>query len=146
MIKHTQCNFNIIILYKILKNVMTYIWYPKTVEIYHFQFHLLNCNHVCHNIRSHGSAISIVAGLRTGQSGVWTWMLSFPKCPDHLWGPHSLRQVTGTLSLGVNRPGREANHSSPSCAKVNNKCSYISTYPTRFQGTHRNNFTFVCQT
>ena len=143
-----QWKFNIIILYKILKNVCydMYIWSPKTVEIYHFQLYLLNCNHVCHNITSHGNVVSIVAGLWTGCSGVQTWMISFPQCSDHLWGPPSLLQVPGALSPEANQPGHEANHSSPSCAEVNNEWSYTSTQPTRFQGTHRNNFTFMCQT
>jgi hypothetical protein len=37
------------------------------------------------------------------------------------------RLVPGALSLGLKRPGREADHSPPSSAKVNNACSYTST-------------------
>jgi hypothetical protein len=35
--------------------------------------------------------------------------------------------VQGALSVGVNRPGREADHSPPSSAKVKNAWSYTST-------------------
>jgi hypothetical protein len=38
-------------------------------------------------------------------------------CP---WGPWSLRLVLGAVSLGVKRPRREADHSSPSSAEVKN--------------------------
>jgi hypothetical protein len=34
--------------------------------------------------------------------------------------------VTGALSLGVKRPGRESDHSSPSSAEVKNTWSYTS--------------------
>jgi len=33
--------------------------------------------------------------------------------------------------LGVKRPGREADHSPPSSAEINNAWSYTSTPPTR---------------
>jgi hypothetical protein len=42
--------------------------------------------------------------------------------------------VPGALTLGINLPGREANHSPPSSAEVKNSCSYISTPPTRLHG------------
>jgi hypothetical protein len=42
--------------------------------------------------------------------------------------------VPGALSLGVKRPGCEANHSPPSSAKVNNVWRYISTPPIRLHG------------
>jgi hypothetical protein len=40
-----------------------------------------------------------------------------------------IQWVPGALSLGVNRPGREANNSPPSSAEVNNAWSYTSTPP-----------------
>jgi hypothetical protein len=42
--------------------------------------------------------------------------------PDRLRGPTQppLRWVPGTLSPGVKRPGREADHSPPSSAEVKN--------------------------
>jgi hypothetical protein len=42
-----------------------------------------------------------------------------------------IRWVPGALSLGVKRPGREADHSPPSSAEVKNACSYTSTPPIR---------------
>jgi hypothetical protein len=42
--------------------------------------------------------------------------------------------VPGALSLGVKRPGREADHSPPSSAEVKNSWSYTSTPPIRLQG------------
>jgi hypothetical protein len=42
--------------------------------------------------------------------------------------------VPGALSLGVKRPGREADHSPPSSAGVKNACSHTSTFPILFHG------------
>jgi len=45
-----------------------------------------------------------------------------------LWATQPPSQgVPVTFSLGVTRPGREANHSSPASAEVKNAWSYIST-------------------
>jgi hypothetical protein len=41
--------------------------------------------------------------------------------------PSSFQMGTGALSLGVKRPGGEADHSLPSSAKVKNAWRYIST-------------------
>jgi hypothetical protein len=41
--------------------------------------------------------------------------------------------VLGALSLGVKRPGREADHSPPSSVEVKNACSYTFT-PIRLHG------------
>jgi len=46
-----------------------------------------------------------------------------------------IQRIAGALSLGVMRPGREADHSLPSSADVNNPWSYISTPPIRLHGT-----------
>jgi hypothetical protein len=45
-----------------------------------------------------------------------------------------IQSVPGAISLGVKRPVREADHSSPSSAKVMNAWSYISTPPMRLHG------------
>jgi len=37
--------------------------------------------------------------------------------PEWLWGP-PIQWVPGVLSLGVNQPGHEADHSPPSSAEV----------------------------
>jgi hypothetical protein len=54
--------------------------------------------------------------------------------------------VPGVLSLGVKRPGREADHSPPPSAEVKNACSYISIPPYVLMAwclvKHRDNFTF----
>jgi hypothetical protein len=47
-----------------------------------------------------------------------------PTQPPIQWAP-------GVLSLGVKRPGREANHSPPSSAEIKNAWSYTSTLPNR---------------
>jgi hypothetical protein len=38
-----------------------------------------------------------------------------------------IQWVPGVISLGVKRPGREADHSPPSSAEVKNSCNYTST-------------------
>jgi hypothetical protein len=45
-----------------------------------------------------------------------------------------MQWVPGALSLGVKRPGREADHSHPFSAKVKNAWSYTSTPPIRLHG------------
>jgi hypothetical protein len=42
-----------------------------------------------------------------------------------------IQWVPGVISLGVVRPGREADHSPPSSAEVKNAWDYNSTLPTR---------------
>jgi hypothetical protein len=57
--------------------------------------------------------------------------------------------VPGALSLGVKRPGREADHSSPSSAEVKNAWTYTPTLTIRLHGVvfglkkYRDNFTFL---
>jgi hypothetical protein len=78
------------------------------------------------------------AGLRAGWSGGsipgrgWEFFSS-PLCPDRFWGPPSLLSngYQGALSLGVKRPGREADHSPPSSAEAKNAWTYTSTPPVR---------------
>jgi hypothetical protein len=50
-----------------------------------------------------------------------------PTQPPIQWAP-------GALSLGVKRPGREADHSPPSSAEAKNAWSYTSTLPVRLHG------------
>jgi hypothetical protein len=45
-----------------------------------------------------------------------------------------IQWVPGVLSLGVKRPGREADHSSTSSAEVKNAWSYTFTFPIRLHG------------
>jgi hypothetical protein len=57
-----------------------------------------------------------------------------------------IQWVPGVLSLGVKRPGREADHSHPSSAEVKNAWSYTSTPQYVFLAwclvKHRDTFTF----
>jgi hypothetical protein len=57
-----------------------------------------------------------------------------------------IQWVPGALSLGVKQPGREADHSPPSGAEVENTWSYTSIPQYVFMGwclvKHRDNFTF----
>jgi hypothetical protein len=50
-----------------------------------------------------------------------------PNQPPIQWEP-------GALSLGVKRPGREADHSTTSSAEVKNARSYTSSPPIRLHG------------
>jgi hypothetical protein len=45
-----------------------------------------------------------------------------------------IQSVPGALSLGVKRPGRQADHSPPSSAKVKNAWNYTSTPQIRLHG------------
>jgi hypothetical protein len=58
-----------------------------------------------------------------------------------------IQWVPGALSLGVKRPRREADHSSPSSAEVKNAWSYTFTPHYVFMAwclvKHRDNFTFT---
>jgi hypothetical protein len=57
-----------------------------------------------------------------------------------------IQWVPGTLSLGIKRPGREADHSPPSSAEVKNAWSCTSTPQYAFMPwclvKYRDNFTF----
>jgi hypothetical protein len=58
-----------------------------------------------------------------------------------------IQWVPGALSLGVKRPGREADHSPPSIVEVKNAWSYTTTPQYVFMEwclvKHRDNFTFT---
>jgi hypothetical protein len=58
---------------------------------------------------------------------------SSPPCPEGLWGPPSLLSK-GILSLGVKRPGREADHSSPSSAEAKESVELYLHSPIRLHG------------
>jgi hypothetical protein len=49
-------------------------------------------------------------------------------------GQPPIQWVPGVLSLGVKRPGSEADHSPPSSAEVKNAWSHTSTPPIHLHG------------
>jgi hypothetical protein len=67
-----------------------------------------------------------------------------PKRPDRLWGPPSplFNGYRGSFP-GLQRPGREVNHSPPSSAEVKNEWSHTSDPPICLHGVNRDNFTFT---
>jgi hypothetical protein len=59
----------------------------------------------------------------------------FCTSPNRLWGPPNLlSNGYGAPSLGVKRPGREADHSPPASAEVNKMWIYTSTPPIHLHG------------
>jgi hypothetical protein len=93
--------------------------------------------------KSRNSSVGIVTELRAGRSGFkgsipgrdWEFFSSAP-CLD-LSEAHPASYPVGklgALSPGVERPGREADHSPPSSADVKNSWSCTSTPPIRLHG------------
>jgi hypothetical protein len=78
------------------------------------------------NIRSRDSVVGIATGYGLDDRGVGVQfpvgvrIFISPRRPDRLWGPPNLPSngLPGTLSLGVRRPGREADHSPSTRADV----------------------------
>jgi hypothetical protein len=92
--------------------------------------------------RGWGSIVGIVTCCRLNGSG------SNPgrdrKCPDWLWGLHSLLFSGYKCSfLGVQWSGNEVYHSPPSSAKVKNEWSSISFSHIRLHSLDRENLTFL---
>jgi hypothetical protein len=86
--------------------------------------------------RSQGSSVSIETRQWTGWPGFnsWKgewWELFFHYHIQTSTGPNqfSVQWVPESLTLGVKRPGLEANHSPPSGAEVKNACNHTSTSP-----------------
>jgi hypothetical protein len=83
--------------------------------------------------RNNSVGIATGYGLDDRRVGVWvpvgSRIFSSPRLPDLLWGP---QWVPGTPSLGVKRPGCEADHSAPTSAEVKKIWIYISTPPYAF--------------
>jgi hypothetical protein len=81
-------------------------------------------------------------------AGGWEFFF-FTTASRTVLGPNQspIQWVPGSLSLGVKRPGREADHSLPSSADVKNAWSYTSTPQYVFMAwcsvKHRDNFTFT---
>jgi hypothetical protein len=65
------------------------------------------------------------------------WEFLFTTASRTALGPiqSPIQWVTGALSLGVKRPGREADHSPPSSSEVKNVWSYTLAPPVRLHDT-----------
>jgi hypothetical protein len=59
----------------------------------------------------------------------WPRIFSSPILPDRIWGPPNppIQRVTGALSPGVKRQGREDDHSPPTNTGVKKIWIYTST-------------------
>jgi hypothetical protein len=76
-----------------------------------------------------GSSVSIVSGyglddraIEVRSSAETKGFLLYPLCPDRLWSPAFCRMGTGGSFSGAKaRPGREADHSPPSSAEIENE-------------------------
>jgi hypothetical protein len=92
--------------------------------------------------KSRDSSVGIVLGygLNNWVLGFNSWqglgIILFNAVSRTALGPTQplIQWVPEALSLGVKRPGREADHSPPSSAKVKNAWSYTSTPPIRLHG------------
>jgi hypothetical protein len=71
---------------------------------------------------SRDSSVAIVTGYGLDSPGSIPGSARFFSSPQRLWGPPSLlfNEYRGALSSGLKRPGREADRSPPSSAKVKN--------------------------
>jgi hypothetical protein len=77
------------------------------------------------SLRSQDGAVGIATGYLLDvrrfrvRVPVWSRNFSCPLCPDRHWTHQIYYPVdTGDLSTGLNRPGRETDHSPPSSADV----------------------------
>jgi hypothetical protein len=78
----------------------------------------------CYWLDNQGVGVRVPVGTRISIS---------PRRPKRLWGPSSLlSNWYRTLSPGVMRPGREADHSPPTSAEVMKMWIYTSTPPYVF--------------
>jgi hypothetical protein len=87
-------------------------------------------------IGSRDSSVGIATRLRAGRSGFDSRGGGlFTTVSRTALGPTQppIHWVPGALSLGVKRPGRDADHSPPSSAEVKNTWSYTSTPPIRLR-------------
>jgi hypothetical protein len=68
------------------------------------------------------------------QQGLGIFLFTTASKPALVPTQPPIQWVLGAISLEVKRPGREANHSPPSTAKVKNEWGYTSTPPVQLYG------------
>jgi hypothetical protein len=154
-----KSNTNIIVRYKWQKLVRTCLREKKQIIFYILCLYLLFLTYVIACVvfffwlwfmfwrwqyfrlcKSRDSAVCIATGYELDEQGVvvrvlvGARILTFPCHPDRLRGPPSLLSNghRGTLSPGVKRPWRDADHSPPTSAKVKKTWVYTSTPPYVF--------------
>jgi hypothetical protein len=79
----------------------------------------------CYGLNDRGIGVQVPVGVRIFNS---------PNRPDCLWGPPLLLSngYWGLFPRGVKRPGREADHSTPTSAEVKKMWIYTVTPPCAF--------------
>jgi hypothetical protein len=93
-------------------------------------------------VKSHDSSVGIALGYELDDRGsrvpfaVGAGNFSLNHRVQNGLGPTQplIQWVPGAISLGVKRPGREADHSPPSSAEIKHAWSYTSTPPIRLHG------------
>jgi hypothetical protein len=81
-----------------------------------------------------------VTRLRATLPGFDSWQrqgfFSSPPRPDLPWAPPQPpnKRVTGAISLGTKRPGRDADHLHPSSVEIKNAWNHTSTLPISLHG------------
>jgi len=115
------------------------VWCVVRNEVLHYHFGEFQASG-----SSRGSVLGIGTRLRdrrSGNRGKGRKLFSSVKPPDRLWVPPSfLFSRYRGCSPGLKRPGREVNHSPPSCAEDKNEwgCTFIP--PIFLHGVDRKNF------
>jgi hypothetical protein len=81
----------------------------------------------------------LVQGTNPGRDEIF----SSPKLTAFRAQPAPCSMCTGAPALGVQWPGHNVKHSSPSNAEVRNEWNYTSTLPVCLHGVNRENITFT---
>jgi hypothetical protein len=125
-------------MYTILKyvNYMSRLIYIIMQGTYYIYLCMCDPNYKSYILaESRNSSVSIATGCGLDDRGSypgggWEFLSSTPR-PDRLMEPTQppIQWVPGALSLGVNRPGREADHSTPFSAEVKKMHGAIRLLP-----------------
>jgi len=108
-----------------------YIYISTVANLAHIYIYIYIYTHT-HIYSGSGSSVGIATELRAGRSGIESrWGRDFP--PLQIGpGAHPVSCKMGTG--GEVRPGRAADHSSPSSAAVMEEMSYTTTHPLGHNG------------